>query len=102
MKFGYVESQMPTTDERSRVIVMAEAGFNIDYVAVHFDIHKTIACRLNNRFVQRKLAGDRPRLGRQRKKLTPLAERFIQIPSRRERFLTANLLCITSRNFSGT
>ena len=46
---------------------MAEAGFNINYVAVHFDIHKTIAYRINSRFVQRKLAGDRLRQGRQKK-----------------------------------
>ena len=38
MKFWYVESQKPT-----RVIGMAEAGFSINYVAFHFDIHKTIA-----------------------------------------------------------
>ena len=44
---------------------MAEAGFNINYVAVHFDINKTIAYRINTRFVRRKLAGDRPRSGRQ-------------------------------------
>ena len=77
---------------------MAEAGLNINYVAFHFDIHKTIAYRKSNRFVQTKLAGDRPRSGRQTKKLTPLEERFIQITSRRVTFQTANLLCITSRN----
>ena len=27
---------------------MAEAGFNINYIAVPFDIHKTIAYRINN------------------------------------------------------
>ena len=95
MKFCYVESLKPTRDEHSLVIGMAEAGFNIDYVAVHFDIHKTIAYRVNNRFVQTKLAGDHPRSDRQ-KKLTPLEQRFIHITSRRERFLTANSLCITS------
>ena len=45
MKFGYVESQKHTRDERSWVIGLAEADFNINYVAVHFDIHKTIAYR---------------------------------------------------------
>ena len=74
-----------------------EAGLNINYVAFHFDIHKTIAYRKINRFVQTKLVGDRPRSGRQTKKLTPLEERFIQITSRRVTFQTANLLCITSR-----
>ena len=97
MKFGYFKSQKHTRDKRSWVIGMAEAGFIINYVAVHFVIHKTIADRITNRFVQRKLAGDRPRSGRQ-KKLTPLKECFIEITSRRERFLTANSLCITSRN----
>ena len=67
MKFWYVESQKPTRDEHSWVIGMAEAGFSIDYVAVHFDIHKTIAYRINNRFVQINLTGDRPRSGRQQK-----------------------------------
>ena len=43
MKFEYVESQKPTRDERSWVIGMAEAGFNINYVAVHFEIHKTMS-----------------------------------------------------------
>ena len=89
LKFGYVESQKPTTYERSWVIGVAEAAFNIDYVAVYFDIPKIIAYRRNNRFMQRKLAGDhRDRAGR--KKLTPLEERFIQITSRRKRLLTAN------------
>ena len=45
MKFGNVESQEPTRDERSWVFGMAEAVFNINYVAVHFDIHKTLANR---------------------------------------------------------
>ena len=30
-------------------------------ISFHFDIHKTIAYRIINRFVQTKLAGDRPR-----------------------------------------
>ena len=67
MQFWYVELQKPTRDERSWVIGMAEAGFNINYVAFDFDIHKTIAYRITNRFVQTKLAGDRPRSGRQLK-----------------------------------
>ena len=63
MKFGYVELQKPTRDERSCVIGVAEACVNIYYVAIHFDIHKTIAYRINNRFAQRKLAGDNPKTG---------------------------------------
>ena len=98
MKFWYMESQKPTRDERSWVIGMAEVGFNINYNAFHFDIHKTIAYRIINRFVQTKLARDPPRSGRQNKKIAPLEERFIQITPRRVAFLTANLLCITSRN----
>ena len=43
MKFWYVKSQKPTRDELSWVIDMAEAGFNINHVVFHFDIHKTIA-----------------------------------------------------------
>ena len=58
-------------------------------------IHKTIAYRIKNRFVQRKFAGDGPRSGSQ-KKLAPLKERYIQITSRLERFLTANSLCKTA------
>ena len=50
------------------VIGMAEAVFNIYYVAFHFDFHKTIAYRIINHFVQTKLAGDRPRTDRQKKK----------------------------------
>ena len=46
---------------------MVEAGFNINYVAFLFDIHKTIPYRILNRFVQTKLAGDRSRSGRQKK-----------------------------------
>ena len=57
MKFLCVESRKPTRDERSWIIGMAEAGFNIYYVAFHFDIFKTIAYRIINRFVQTKLAG---------------------------------------------
>ena len=67
MKFWYVELQKPTRDEWSWVNGMAEAGFNIKYVAFHFDIHKTIAYQIINRSVQTKLAGDRPRSGRQNK-----------------------------------
>ena len=66
MKFWYVESQKPPRDERSYVIGMAEACFNINNVAFHFEIHKTIAYRIIKRFVQTKLAGDCPRLGRQK------------------------------------
>ena len=98
MKFWYVESQKPTRDERSWVNGMAEADFNIDHVALHFDIHKTIVYRIINRSRKKKLTGDRPRSGRQKKLRTPLEDRFFQIPSRRVPFLTANLLCITSRN----
>ena len=65
MKFGYFESQKPTRDKCSRVIGVAEAGFNISFVAVNFDIHKTIAYRINKSFLQIKLAGDRPRSDRQ-------------------------------------
>ena len=77
---------------------MAEVGFNINYDAFHFDIHKTIAYRIINRFVQTKLAVDRTRSSRPIKKLTPLEERFSQITSRRMTFLTANPLSITSSN----
>ena len=65
MTFWKLESQKPTRDERSWVIGMAEADFNINYVAFHFDIHKTIAYQIINRFVQTKLAGDHTRSGRQ-------------------------------------
>ena len=81
-----MESQKPTRDKRSWVIGITEAGFNINNVAFHFDIHKTIAYQKFNRFVQTKLAGDRLNSGRW-KKLTPLEERFIQIISRRVTFL---------------
>ena len=67
MIFWYMESQKPTRDERSWVIGKEEAGFNINYDAFHFDIHKTIAYRIINRFVQTKLTWDRPRSGRQKK-----------------------------------
>ena len=42
MNFWYNESQKPTGDKRSWVIGTAEAGFNINNVAFHFDIDKTI------------------------------------------------------------
>ena len=67
MKFWYEESQKPTRDEHSWVIGMAKAGFNINYVAFHFDIHKTITNWIINRFMQTKLAGDRLRSGWQEK-----------------------------------
>ena len=67
MKFWYMESKKPTRDERSWVIGMAEFGFNINYYAFHFYNHKTIADRIINRFVQTKLAWDRPRSDRQNK-----------------------------------
>ena len=60
-----MESQKPSGDERSWVIGMAEVGFNINYDAFYFDIHKTIAYRIINRFVQTKLTWDRPISGRQ-------------------------------------
>ena len=37
---------------------MAEAGININDVALHFDIHKTTAYRTINQFWQTGLAGD--------------------------------------------
>ena len=67
MKFWYMESQKLTRDERRWVIDMAEVGFNINYDAFHFGIHKKIAYRIINRFVQTKLAWDRPRSGRENK-----------------------------------
>ena len=67
MTFLYMESQKPTGDERSWVIGMVEVGFNINYDAFHLDIHKTIAFRVINCFVQTKLAWDRPRSDRQKK-----------------------------------
>ena len=88
MKFWHVESQKPARDERRWVIGMADLVFNINYVAVHFDIYKTIAFRINNRFVQKKTwletARDRGGGGGgAEQKLTPLEERFIKT------FLTA-------------
>ena len=68
MKFWYMESQKPTRDEHSWVIGMAEVGFNINYDAFHFYIHKRIAYRIINSVVQTKLAWDRPRSERQNKK----------------------------------
>ena len=47
-----MESQKPTRDKRSRVIGMAEVGFNINYDDFHFHIHKTIAYRIINRFMK--------------------------------------------------
>ena len=61
MKFGYVELQKPTRDERSWVIGMAETDFNMNNAAVHFDIHKRIAYQIYIRFAQRKFAEDRLR-----------------------------------------
>ena len=66
MNFWYVETQKPTRDERSWVIWMPEAGFNINYVDFHFDIHKTIAYRIINHVIQTKLDEDRPRSGWQK------------------------------------
>ena len=60
MQFLYFESQKPTRDERSWVICMAEAGFNINYVAFHFDIDKTIAYRIINIFENIIKVGWRP------------------------------------------
>ena len=68
MKFWYMESQKPTRDERSWVIGMAEVGFTINNDAFNFYIHKTIAYRIINSFVQTKLTWDRPRSERQNKK----------------------------------
>ena len=67
MKFWYMESQKPTRDERSRVIGMAEDGFNINYDAFHFDIRKTFGLPNNQSIRETKLAWDRPRSGRQNK-----------------------------------
>ena len=59
-----MESKKPTRDERSWVIVMAEAGIKINSVVLHLDIHKTTAYRIINCFWQTRLAEDRPRSGR--------------------------------------
>ena len=40
MKFGYVESQKPTKDERSWVVVKTEAGIHINVIALNFDFQK--------------------------------------------------------------
>ena len=62
-----MESQKPTRDERIWVIGMTEVGFNINDDVFHFDIHKTIAYRIINHFVQTKLTWDRSRSGSQNK-----------------------------------
>ena len=96
MTFWYMESQKPTRDERSWVIGMAEAGFNINNVAFHFDIHKTTAYRITNRFLQAKLAGDCPNSGR--KKNNSAGGKFNSDHIKTGDFRSANPLCITSRN----
>ena len=98
MKFWCMESQKPTRDERTWMIGMAEVGFNINYDAFHCNIHKTIAFRIINRFVQTKLAWDRARSNRQNKNKPHWRNVFIQIISRRMTFFTADPLWITSRN----
>ena len=94
MKFWHVESQKPARDERRWVIGMADLVFNINYVAVHFDIYKTIAFRINNRFVQKKtwLETARDRGGGGRTKTNSIGRTFHQdIPY-------SNSICATSRN----
>ena len=82
-----MESQKLTRDEHSWVTGMAEVGFNINHDAFQFAIHKTIAYRMINRFVQKsRLETARDRADRT-KTITPLEERFIQIISRRVAFL---------------
>ena len=97
MKFWYMDSQKPTRDERSWVIGMAETGFNINYDDFHFDIHKTIAYRIINRFVQTNLAWDRPRSGRQNKNWLT-GGLFHSDHIKTGGIFTANPLCITFRN----
>ena len=73
---------------------MAEADINIDDVARHFGIHRRTAYRTNHRFCQTGLADDCPKSDRpKKKKLNPMEEHFNHITSRRERFISANLLC---------
>ena len=98
MKFWYMESQKPTRDEPSWMIGMAEVGFNINYDAFHFNIHKTIAYRIINRFVQTKLAWDRPRSDRQNKNKPHWRNVLFRSYHDEWLFFTANPLWITSRN----
>ena len=80
---------------------MAEVGFNKNYDAFHFDIHKTIAYQIINRYqsFRSNKVGCRPHeIGQTDKKLTPLEERLSQITSIRMTFLTTNPLSITSSN----
>ena len=65
--FGMWNRTSLSETKRSWEIGMAEACFNINYVALHFDIHKTIAYRIINCFLQTKLTGDRPRSDWQKK-----------------------------------
>ena len=93
-----MESQKPTRDERSWVIGMAEIGFNINYDAFYFDIHKTIAYRIINRFLQKKVGLRPPEIGQTEHKVTPLEERFHLDHIKTGGIFTANPLCIISRN----
>ena len=77
---------------------MAEACFNINNVAFHFDIHKAIAYRITSRCVQTKLAGDRPRSVSQKKKTNSIGEMFYSDHFKKGDIFTANPLCIASRN----
>ena len=89
IKLGYVELRKHTGDERNWEIGMAEGGIKINNIARLFDIiHKTTAYPKIDCYWQTGFAGESPKSDKP-KKLTPLAERFIHISQRWERFLPA-------------
>ena len=53
--------------ERTQLSNVSEAGININDVARHFCIHKTIAYRTTNRLWQTRLAGDHLKSDRPKK-----------------------------------
>ena len=98
MTFWYMESQKPTREERSWVIGMAEAGFNIDNVALHFDILINNCLPNNQSFRENKVGWRPPEIGQTEKKTNSTGGKFHSDHIKTGDFLTENSLSITSRN----
>ena len=78
----------PSDETRWRLIVLHEEGYSQRQIADRLKITQSTVCKHIKRYKETGDVHDRPRTGRPRKTSTA-TDRYIQITSERDRFLTA-------------
>ena len=74
---------------------------HVQYVAMHFGVHRSTIHRLRKRYAQTEIAKDRQRSGRHRKTIQR-EDNYVVTSSRRNRFKSSVWIANTLRNATGT